>query len=109
MVAYGQYFANEYTATTTISWANGNVQYIRLTSGAQTFTFANPKAGARYLLIVQQPASGAAGTASWPAAVVWKDGTAVVLSTTNSDVDLVGCVYSGVTSSYYCAGSTNYP
>ena len=108
MVAYGQYFANEFTATTTVSWADGNVQYVRLTSGAQTFTFNNPKAGARYLLILQQPASGAAATASWPAAVAWKDATAITLSTGNNDVDLVGCVFSGVTSNYYCAPSTNY-
>jgi len=108
MVAYGQYFANEYTATTTLSFANGNVQYIRLTSGAQTLTLQNPKAGGRYMLILQQPASGAAATISWPSTVSWSDGTAVTLSTDANDVDIIGCVYSGVTARFYCGFSTNY-
>jgi hypothetical protein len=59
-----------------------------LTSGADTFTFANPVAYARYLLVLKQPAAGGAGTITWPVTVKWAGGTTPTLTTTNGRTDL---------------------
>lgn len=101
MAATGQYFSAKYTTTVTLDWNNANVQYIVLASGAQTFTFANPKDGGRYILILKQPGAGAAGTVSWPATVLWPSGSAPTLTTTNSKVDVISFVYDGTNTKYY--------
>jgi hypothetical protein len=110
MVAYGQYASSKYTTTTTLNWNNGNVQYIVLANGNQTLTFANPKDGGRYLLMLKQPASGAAGTATWPATVSWSGDVTPTLTTTNGKVDIVAFVYDGTNAKYYggMADVTNY-
>lgn len=108
IVAYQQYFSNEYTATSSINWANSNVQYILMGNGTTTFTMINPKAGARYLLILEQPASGTSGTALWPSNVYFANGATTTLTTTPGKMDLIGCAYEGTRSRYLCAGSTNY-
>jgi len=104
----GQYSAAQATCTTTLDWNNGNVQRIVLTNGEQTFTFANPIAGGRYIIELVQPAGGAAGTCVWPATVAWPAATAPTLSTTNSYVDLVTFVYDGTSTKYRGASSLGY-
>lgn len=104
----GQYYSEQYTCTTTLDWNNGNVQYIQLTNGSQTFTFSNPKAGARYLLYLKQPASGAAGTVLWPAAVSWSGATAPTLTATNSSIDMISLPYDGTNLEYYGTYSLNH-
>ena len=108
MQVTGQYFSTKYTTTTTLDWNNGNVQYIVLANGAQTFTFANPKGGARYMLIVKQPSSGAAGTVTWPGTVLWPGGTAPTLTTTNSKADVITFAYDDTNTQYYGGSSLNY-
>lgn len=103
-----QYYSSKATCTTTLDWDNGNVQYIVLASGAQTFTFDNPKDGGRYILILKQPASGAAGTVTFPNTVLWSSGTTVVLSTTNSKVDVISLIYDGTNSKYYAGFNLNF-
>lgn len=104
----GQYASTKYTCTVTLDWNNGNVQYIVLANGAQTFTFANPIDGARYMIILKQPATGAAGTVTWPATVLWPGGTAPTLTATNGKVDIVTFVYDGTNTKYYGGNSLNY-
>ncbi|MCX5697582.1 MAG: hypothetical protein NTU54_06430 [Candidatus Omnitrophica bacterium] len=103
-----QYYSAKYSCTTTLSWDNGNVQYIQLAGGGNTFTFANPQGGGRYLLILKQPSSGSAGTVTWPAAVLWSAGTAPTLTATNSKVDIITFVYDDTNSKYYGGSSLNY-
>jgi hypothetical protein len=104
----GQYNSTKYTGTTTVNWNNGNVQYVQLTNGTVSLTMANPKDGARYLLILKQPSSGAAGIISWPGTVKWPGGTAPTLTATNAKVDIVTFVYDGTNSFYYGGSNLNY-
>jgi hypothetical protein len=108
MEVKGQYYATQYTTTTTLDWNNGNVQYIQLTNGAQTFTFANPQGGARYMLILKQPSGGAAGTVSWPGVILWPGGPAPSLTGTNNKVDIITFVYDSTNGYYYAGSSLNY-
>jgi len=61
-------------ASTTINWANGNVQSITLNTSNTTFIFTNGQAGGQYQLIVNQDTTGGR-TISWPASVKWAGGT----------------------------------
>lgn len=103
-----QYYSSKATCTTTLDWDDGNVQYIVLANGSQTFTFSNPKDGGRYVLILKQPSSGSAGTVTFPASVLWSNGNTVVLSTTNSKVDVISFVYDGTNSKYYAGCTLNF-
>ena len=89
----------------TVDWNNGNVQYIQLASGANTFTPSNPQDGATYILQIKQPSSGAAGTITWGASVKWPAATAPILSTTNDYIDIVSLIYNGTTTHYYAAAT----
>ncbi len=103
-----QYYSPENSASTSIDWNNGNVQYLDLTSGgANTVTFANPKNGGRYLLMVMQGGTGS-NTVTWPANVKWSGGTAPTLTSTAGKVDIITLVYDGVNSVYYAGSSLNY-
>lgn len=95
MAATGQYFSTRQTTTTTLDWNNGNCLAITLANNDQTFTFANPKTGGRYLLELKQPASGAAGTVTWPSTVKWAGGTTPTLTATNGRTDIVTLYYNG--------------
>ena len=89
----------------TVDWDDGNVQYIQLASGANTFTPSNPKDGATYILQIKQPSSGAAGTITWGASVKWPAATAPILTTTNDYIDIVTLIYNGTTTHYYAAAT----
>jgi len=106
MEAAGQYFSRRYPATTTIDWANGNVQYLQLSNGVNVITFTGAQPGGRYLLELKQPAGGAAGTVTWAASVQWSNATAPTLTTTNSQTDIVTFYYNGT--NYAGAASLNY-
>ncbi len=113
MKATGQYYSAKCTDTVTtgaftVDWNSGNVHYVVLDNGANTATFNNPKDGSRYLLIVMQPSSGAAGTISWPGTVAWPSGSAPTLTATNAKVDIVAFVYDGTNTKYYGSSSLNY-
>jgi hypothetical protein len=101
-----QYVSAQATTTVTLDWNAANCQTITLANNGQTFTFSNPIAGGRYLLRLQQPASGAAGTVTWPANVKWPGGSAPTLTATNGQVDIVTFYYDGT--DYLGATSLNY-
>jgi hypothetical protein len=111
MAATGQYFSAKKTdtvvgSTWTTNWNEGNVHYIVLGNGAHTApTLSNPKDGARYMLILKQPASDAAGTVTWPAAMKFPGGVAPTLTTDNNAVDIITLVYDATNSVYYCGSS----
>ena len=102
----GQYASAQVTCTVTLDWNGGNCQSIQLANNGQTFTFANPIAGGRYLLRLKQPASGAAGTVTWPGTVHWPAATAPTLTATNSQVDVITFYYDGT--SYFGSSTLNY-
>lgn len=106
MQATGQYNSVRATTTTNLDWNSGNCQSITLANSGQTFTFANPKSGGRYLLELKQPASGAAGTITWPTTVKWSGGSAPTLTATNSQTDIITFYFNGTN---YAGGySLNY-
>ena len=85
----------------TIDWDTGNVQYITLASGSQTFTPSNAESGATYILQLRQPGSGAAGTINWNNLVNWPGGTDPTLTATNGAFDVITLMYNGTLSKYF--------
>jgi hypothetical protein len=108
LVVKGQGYTEQHDSlagNATVDWDNGNVQYIQLASGANTFTPSNPKDGATYILQIKQPSSGAAGTITWGASVKWPAATAPTLTATNDYIDIVTLIYNGTTTHYYAAAT----
>lgn len=108
MTAKGQYYSVAYangstTATPTIDWANGNVQTAAITQNT-TFSFANGKAGGRYMFRVLQDESGSRSY-TWPAAVRWPGGSAPSASA-GGKIDVLSFVYDGLI--YFAASSLSY-
>lgn len=105
-----QYYSQKFTltdaATIALDWVNSNVQYVVL-GGNRTFTFANPMDGARYLIMLQQDATGSR-TVTWPATVLWSGGTAPTLTTTAGKVDIITFVYDATNAKYYGGSNLNY-
>jgi hypothetical protein len=102
-----QYNSAAYTltdgATIAIDWNNGNVQKVVL-GGNRTITFANPKAGARYLIVLEQDGTGSR-TVTWPT-IKWQAGTTPTLTTTAGKKDLITIIWDGTD---YCGvASTNF-
>lgn len=85
----------------TIDWDTGNVQYITLASGSQTFAPSNAESGATYILQLRQPGSGAAGTINWNNLVNWPGGAAPTLTATNGAFDVITLMYNGTLSKYF--------
>ncbi len=98
-----------YTGSTTVNWANASKQWIQLASGAQAITFSNPADGESYILILEQPTSGAVGTVTWPANVWWpSENVTPSLSSHNNTRDVVAMQYWSVKSAYLANISTDF-
>lgn len=99
----GQTFSKKYTltdgATIALDWNNSNVQYVVL-GGNRTFTFANPKDGAIYTLLIKQGGAGSY-TLTWPATIAWGGGAAPTLTTTVGKTDTIRLVYDATNTKYY--------
>lgn len=107
----GQYNSVRVTDTVvgsawTTNWDLGNVHYVQLSSGANTGTFIGAVSGGRYLLEVKQPSAGASGTITWPSNVKWANAVTPVLTTANSQTDIVAFYYNGT--NYAGSVSFNY-
>jgi parallel beta-helix repeat protein len=105
-----QYYATEVSdscssGAATIALATGNVHRVKLNSGANTLTLTGGAAGGRYLLLLKQPTSGAAGTVTFSPVPLWLSATAPTLSTTNSYLDIVTLAYSGIEAKYLGAAA----
>lgn len=103
----GQYQSAQYAltdgGTIALDWNNGLVQAVTL-GGNRTFTFSNPIAPGRYLIVLKQDATGSR-TITWPT-VKWRGGTAPTLTTTANKYDLITLIYDGT--NYYGDASLNY-
>lgn len=92
----GQYFSTRYAltdgATIALDWDNGNVQSVTL-GGNRTFTFANPKDGGRYVIVLTQDGTGSR-TVTWPT-IKWQGGSAPTLTTTAAKKDIITIFYDG--------------
>lgn len=112
MAATGQYFSTKFTdtdaATIAVDWNSGNVHYVVIGATGRTVTFSNPKDGARYVFMVKQDGTGSRTITTWPATVLWPGGTAPTLTTGANKVDIIGCVYDGTNTKYYCAFNQNF-
>ncbi len=99
----GQTYSAKFTlsdaATIALDWNNSNVQYVVL-GGNRTFTFANPKDGALYTLIIRQDGSGNR-TLTWPATIAWGGGSAPTLTVTADKTDVIQFVYDGTNTKYF--------
>lgn len=91
-------------ASPTINWNSGVTQSGTLNANA-TVAFSNPVSGQLYQLILLQDATGAR-TVTWPAAVVWPDGTALTVNPTASTRTLVTLWYDGTNYQAWLDGGT---
>lgn len=96
-----EYSNGSYVATSTISWANGNMQKVTLTANT-TFLF-NAPAHPGTLTLRLLTGSGSF-TAAWPGTVKWSGGTAPTITVTASKSDFVVCKYAS-DGNYYCSAS----
>lgn len=86
------------TTSTTINFASGNHVELAMNANISTLTLSNPRQE-RYLIILTQDGTGSR-TVSWPAAVLWRGGSAPTLGGA-SVVDIVSMIYSTTTSKFY--------
>lgn len=78
----------------TFFWDSVDIITYGLNNGAQTIAFNYQNDFMRKVTaLIKQPASGAAGTITWPANVLWLGGSAPTLTTTNGWTDEVEFVY----------------
>lgn len=91
------------TTTTTVSWPNGNLADITLTSNT-TLTLSTPVIGTYIIKLNQGGAGGFVVT--WPASVKWSGGIAPVLTTTVGKTDVITLVWDG--STYYASYALNF-
>jgi len=88
----------------TITWGSGNKQKLILGANS-TISFANP-VGAGNVILKLTHGNGGAWTASWPASVKWKGGTAPTLSATAGSIDIVAFYFDGA--NYYGSAMTGF-
>jgi len=81
------YDNGDVTGAVTIDWARAPTQRIRLIGNA-TLSFLNGRPGVRYVLDVQQDATGSR-TVTWPPPVTWAADTAPTLTTTAAKLDVL--------------------
>ena len=82
----------------TIDWLAGEEYALTLTADC-TLTFSNPIDGGRYVLVLQQDATGG-WTVTWPASVVWAGGVAPTLSAGAGAIDQVELLYLAASNQY---------
>lgn len=98
--------------TETVDFANNlRGQYILTLDENLTLTFSNPAYGASYTLILTQDSSGT-NTVTWPASVLWADGSAPTITATANKTSLCVLTYTNGagagTNKYLAACNLNY-
>jgi len=82
--------------TYNIDWENANVQKLTLGSSGTNINATNIKPGT-YYFIIQQASLGAPYTlGTWSPDFKWPGGTPPVLSTGNSEVDIITFISDGI-------------
>ena len=85
------------TSTTAVNWDDSNIQTFTLDANPTTFTFANPNAGASYILVVRQNAAGSY-TINWPSGgtgATWSGGSTPTMTPTANRYDIYTFIYDG--------------
>ena len=82
------------TSTTAVNWNDSNIQTFTLNANPTTFTFANPNAGATYILIIRQNAAGSY-TITWPGTVTWSGASTPTMTATANRYDVFTFIYDG--------------
>jgi hypothetical protein len=90
------------TGAQTIDWSAGQKHVFTFGAGTATFSFTAPNGPCSLTLRIVQDGTGGR-TASWPGTVKWSGGSAPVLSTAASAVDIITFYYNGT--NYYGVGS----
>ena len=75
------------SSATAVDWNTGNVQTFTLNAATTTFTFSNGNAGATYILVVRQNASGSQ-TILWPGTVAWAGASTPTMTATADRYDV---------------------
>jgi hypothetical protein len=82
------------TSSTTVNWNDSNVQTFTLNAATTTFTFSNGQAGATYILIIRQNASGSQ-VITWPGTVAWTGAATPTMTSTASRYDVFTFIFDG--------------
>jgi hypothetical protein len=85
------------TSTTAVNWDDSNIQTFTLDANPTTFTFANPNAGATYILIIRQNSAGSY-TVNWPSGATgatWSGGSTPTMTPTANRYDVYTFIYDG--------------
>lgn len=110
-IGSGAIAVSEYQPATstsvTINWKNGNQQLYRHGASATTVSFSNYIEGQKLVLVVCNPASGTAGTITWPAVILWAGGTAPTQTTTANKCDVWSFLATNGTSTLKVLGAQN--
>ena len=77
-----------------VDWSKGSTQTVTL-HGNRTLTFSGGQKGGKYLLILNQDASGSR-TITWPSSVHWPGADGPTLSSTANKTDYISFFYNGV-------------
>lgn len=96
------------SGTGTITWANGNNQYITLAATGLTiaFTHVTGQSSGKLQLRVLQDGTGSRTVTTWPATIKWAGGSAPTLTTAANKADIVNCFWNGT--SDYCQVAANF-
>jgi hypothetical protein len=91
-----------------LDWDDGQLKSVTLYANT-TFTFSNPRDGAKYTLILHQDDVGSR-IVTWPsgATIKWRGGSEPTLTTAASGIDIVSMIYSNADSAYYADASLNF-
>lgn len=82
------------SASTTVNWNDSNIQTFTLNAATTTFTFSNGQAGATYILIIRQNASGSQ-VITWPGAVAWAGAATPTMISTANRYDVYTFIFDG--------------
>ncbi len=90
-----------------VSWDDGNIQTVTVNSSSPTFAPTDPKAGATYILIIEQGATPV--TVDWNSLVKWPSATgAPTLSSATGKIDVITliCYDDSTTNGLYYGSAT---
>ncbi len=89
-----------------VSWNDSNIQTVTVNSSSPTFAPTDPKAGATYILIIEQGATPV--TVDWNSLVKWPAGTAPTLSSVTGKIDVITliCYDDSTTNGLYYGSAT---